>query len=69
MNLEKAFNELIPSQFGGEMDKELLQGCIVITELAKVVAIQEYLQEHGSNDEKVNSKERQLRKDYNQNRI
>jgi hypothetical protein len=66
MDLKNAFNQLIPSEFGAEMDLNLLEGCIKIVELAKVTAIQQYLLEHGSNDEIINSKERQLRKEYNQ---
>ncbi|WP_339889811.1 hypothetical protein [uncultured Flavobacterium sp.] len=56
MNLEEEFNSLIPDEFGGEMNNELLEGCIKICKLSNLKAIQTYLLEHGSNDESINNK-------------
>jgi len=61
MNLEKAFNELIPVEFGAEMNPDLLEGCIKICELSNLIAIHDYLLEHGTNDESVNDKIKELK--------
>lgn len=62
MDLEKEFNSLIPYEFGGEMNIELLEGCIKICKLSNLIAIQNYLLKHGANDEKINDQIKELRK-------